>query len=217
MVALRHPSKCQEAAAAAPCQPAASDKYRLSVQGRVVDIVQQTWARGGVFAFFSGNEAGACSAQAVPLSTSYAATWFQQAAFEEERQKALLTRAPLCADILRTMPSKAIELSAFDLYKRLLGGRDAAGKPKGPGGAATALAGAMAGSGRVVCWVLCEALLPLHRVPQASPEACVDVALLLSRDVTALKLILRPQPAVFPALLAQRWMPREIRGLGLCI
>jgi len=25
----------------------------------VLEIVQQTWARGGVFAFFSGNEAGA--------------------------------------------------------------------------------------------------------------------------------------------------------------
>ncbi len=50
------------------------------------------------------------------------------------------------ADILRTMPSKAIELSAFDLYKRVLGGKDAAGAPKGPGGAATALAGALAGA-----------------------------------------------------------------------
>jgi len=29
------------------------------LQGRVLEIVQQTWARGGVFAFFSGNEAGA--------------------------------------------------------------------------------------------------------------------------------------------------------------
>jgi hypothetical protein len=50
------------------------------------------------------------------------------------------------ADILRTMPSKAIELSAFDLYKRVLGGRDASGAPKGPGGVGTALAGAMAGA-----------------------------------------------------------------------
>lgn len=33
------------------------------MQGRVLDIVQQTWARGGVFAFFSGNEAGARSAR----------------------------------------------------------------------------------------------------------------------------------------------------------
>ena len=48
------------------------------------------------------------------------------------------------------MPSKAIELSAFDLYKRLLGGHDAAGKPKGPGGAATALAGALAGTGWLI-------------------------------------------------------------------
>ena len=63
-----------------------------------------------------------------------------------ERQRAPLTRALPHADILRTMPSKAIELSAFDLYKRLLAGHDAAGKPRGPGGAATALAGALAGT-----------------------------------------------------------------------
>lgn len=120
------------------------------MQGRVLDIVQQTWARGGVFAFFSGNEAGVRSVQAV--------LWILQAllppasskpVLKIERQKALLTRALSRADILRTMPSKAIELSAFDLYKRLLGGHDAAGKPKGPGGAATALAGALAGAGRV--------------------------------------------------------------------
>lgn len=57
-----------------------------------------------------------------------------------------MTWAAVRADILRTMPSKAIELSAFDLYKRLLGGKDAAGAPKGPSGAATALAGALAGA-----------------------------------------------------------------------
>jgi hypothetical protein len=55
------------------------------------------------------------------------------------------------------MPSKAIELSAFDLYKRVLGGRDASGAPKGPGGVGTALAGAMAGAQASLCLGLCRA------------------------------------------------------------
>ena len=51
------------------------------------------------------------------------------------------------ADVLRTMPSKAIELSAFDLYKRLLSRRDAeTGLRKPAGGIATSVAGALAGT-----------------------------------------------------------------------
>ena len=47
------------------------------------------------------------------------------------------------------MPTKAIELTSFDLYKRLLGSRSrgADGKRAHPGGVATAVAGALAGSG----------------------------------------------------------------------
>lgn len=46
------------------------------------------------------------------------------------------------ADVLRTMPSKAIELASFDLYKKLL---SVNGEGKAPGGLVTSLAGAMAG------------------------------------------------------------------------
>jgi hypothetical protein len=46
------------------------------------------------------------------------------------------------------MPSKAIELASFDLYKKLLGSRrrDAEGRRQHPGGLATTLAGALAGA-----------------------------------------------------------------------
>ena len=48
----------------------------------------------------------------------------------------------LYADVLRTMPSKAIELASFDLYKKVLSvNKDG----KGRGGVVTSLAGAMAG------------------------------------------------------------------------
>lgn len=50
-----------------------------------------------------------------------------------------------CADILRVMPSKAIELSAFDAYKKFLSHEDEQGKLKRPGPLLTALAGAAAG------------------------------------------------------------------------
>ena len=46
------------------------------------------------------------------------------------------------ADVLRTMPSKAIELASFDLYKKYL----IPGDPSnGIGGFLTSVAGAMAG------------------------------------------------------------------------
>lgn len=50
-----------------------------------------------------------------------------------------------CADILRVMPSKAIELSAFDAYKKFLSREDEHGKLKRPGPLLTGLAGAAAG------------------------------------------------------------------------
>ncbi|KAL3135657.1 hypothetical protein ABBQ38_006136 [Trebouxia sp. C0009 RCD-2024] len=49
------------------------------------------------------------------------------------------------ADILRVMPSKAIELTAFDAYKKLLSHEDENGKLKRPGPLLTGLAGAAAG------------------------------------------------------------------------
>ena len=50
-------------------------------------------------------------------------------------------------DILRVMPSKAIELSAFDAYKKLLSHHDEDGQLKRPGPLLTGLAGAAAGRG----------------------------------------------------------------------
>ena len=50
------------------------------------------------------------------------------------------------ADILRVMPSKAIELAAFDAYKKLLSHTDPDGKLMRPGPLLTGLAGAMAGN-----------------------------------------------------------------------
>ena len=52
----------------------------------------------------------------------------------------------VCADILRVMPSKAIELTAFDAYKKLLSHEDGDRKLKRPGPLLTGLAGAAAGS-----------------------------------------------------------------------
>ena len=98
----------------------------------------------------------------------------------------LLIRALLYADILRTMPSKAIELSAFDLYKRLLGGHDAAGKPKGPGGAATALAGALAGTGRLTLTRHCDGRMVSSSVVRCNPAPCAPC------DSTSLSSMLLP-------------------------
>ena len=53
--------------------------------------------------------------------------------------------AAVSADILRVMPSKAIELTAFDAYKKLLSHEDGDGKLKRPGPVLTGLAGAAAG------------------------------------------------------------------------
>ncbi|EIE24257.1 mitochondrial carrier [Coccomyxa subellipsoidea C-169] len=76
-------------------------------KGSVWEIVGRTYERGGLLAFFSGNE----------------------------------------ADVLRTMPSKAIELASFDLYKKAF----ANFRPKGadgkqhPSGLGVTVAGALAG------------------------------------------------------------------------
>ena len=59
--------------------------------------------------------------------------------------------AAVCADILRVMPSKAIELTAFDAYKKLLSHEDGDGKLKRPGPLLTGLAGAAAGSTSLSC------------------------------------------------------------------
>ena len=48
------------------------------------------------------------------------------------------------------MPSKAIELTAFDAYKKLLSHEDADGNLKRPGPLLTALAGAAAGRHEVL-------------------------------------------------------------------
>lgn len=53
------------------------------------------------------------------------------------------------------MPSKAIELTAFDAYKKLLSHEDEDGKLKRPGPLLTALAGAAAG-GTSICALLCH-------------------------------------------------------------
>ena len=61
------------------------------------------------------------------------------------------------------MPTKAIELTSFDLYKRLLGrrSRGADGKRAHPGGIATTVAGALAGEGLgAACSLLCAAQHP---------------------------------------------------------
>ncbi len=52
----------------------------------------------------------------------------------------------LNADILRVMPSKAIELAAFDAYKKLLSHEGDDGKLMRPGPLLTGLAGAAAGA-----------------------------------------------------------------------
>lgn len=52
----------------------------------------------------------------------------------------------LGADILRVMPSKAIELAAFDAYKKLLSREDEEGRLMRPGPLLTGLAGAAAGA-----------------------------------------------------------------------
>ncbi|KAK9789573.1 hypothetical protein WJX73_002973 [Symbiochloris irregularis] len=49
------------------------------------------------------------------------------------------------ADVLRTMPSKAIELASYDLYKRLLSRKDHTGRRRSPGPVASTVAGAAAG------------------------------------------------------------------------
>ena len=56
------------------------------------------------------------------------------------------TSVAVSADILRVMPSKAIELTAFDAYKKLLSHEGEDGKLKRPGPLLTALAGAAAGN-----------------------------------------------------------------------
>ena len=50
------------------------------------------------------------------------------------------------ADVLRTMPSKAIELASFDMYKKTLGRLRPGGSSSHPGGLATGFAGALAGA-----------------------------------------------------------------------
>ena len=50
------------------------------------------------------------------------------------------------ADVLRTMPSKAIELASFDMYKKTLGRLRPGGDSSHPGGLATGVAGAFAGA-----------------------------------------------------------------------
>ena len=50
------------------------------------------------------------------------------------------------ADVLRTMPSKAIELASFDMYKKTLGRLRPGGSSAHPGGFATGFAGALAGA-----------------------------------------------------------------------
>ena len=56
------------------------------------------------------------------------------------------------------MPSKAIELTAFDAYKKLLSHEDANGKLKRPGPLLTALAGAAAGGDFHLCLPLVPSL-----------------------------------------------------------
>lgn len=49
-------------------------------------------------------------------------------------------------DVLRTMPSKAIELTSYDVYKRFLSHTDLrTGKKRPPGPVASFMAGALAG------------------------------------------------------------------------
>ena len=62
----------------------------------------------------------------------------------------------LVSDILRVMPSKAIELAAFDAYKKLLSHEDANGKVMRPGPLFTGLAGAAAG-------IHCHSVTPCMR------------------------------------------------------
>lgn len=49
------------------------------------------------------------------------------------------------ADVLRTGPSKAVELAAFDLYKRILGQQSLTGEWRPPGPLGLSIAGALAG------------------------------------------------------------------------
>ena len=60
----------------------------------------------------------------------------------------LAGREKMCydADVLRTMPSKAIELASFDMYKKTLGRLRPGGSSTHPGGLATGCAGALAGT-----------------------------------------------------------------------
>lgn len=73
---------------------------------------------------------------------------------------------PCHADILRVMPSKAIELTAFDAYKKLLSHEDRDGKLKRPGPLLTALAGAAAGrtfTCALPCHLICVKLFELEK------------------------------------------------------
>ena len=57
-----------------------------------------------------------------------------------------MLRRVCIADVLRTMPSKAIELASFDMYKKTLGKLRPGGSSSHPGGLATGFAGALAGA-----------------------------------------------------------------------
>ena len=57
-----------------------------------------------------------------------------------------LTQRALAADIIRVIPSKAVELAAFDIFKGLLATtNEETGKVSRPGALLTGLAGAAAG------------------------------------------------------------------------
>lgn len=145
-----------------------------------MEIVRSTYDRGGLLAFFSGNDAGvwrhSCSLSAGQLAVLLSSFLIQIARPEIRRLfHALLSGLIVCiasvitlqirckysspllvmsADVLRTMPSKAIELASFDMYKKTLGRLRPGGSSSHPGGLATGFAGALAGA-HTHCMPLC--------------------------------------------------------------
>jgi hypothetical protein len=103
-----------------------------ALQSRPLDIIAETYRDGGLAGFFGGNAAGDTWA----LSPQHPA---RTLLCSSRRRPDNMSR--LCsADVLRVMPSKAIELMAFDVFKTVFHRK---GERPGPGG--TMLSGALAG------------------------------------------------------------------------
>lgn len=111
--------ECFCAGAVSKTATAPLEKIRLSMmtagsKSSILDTVMRTWRSGGVLAFFNGNAAGACRSHSCRWEASE--TLVEMHHLSSPSLTLVTAAAP---DVIRVMPSKAIEFTAFDTVSLL--------------------------------------------------------------------------------------------------